>query len=64
MSWFEIDEVLAGLRILGLGMAGIAVTTSLFILLTYLLRRAFPPKPESEPGEGAGRPAGTRSNEE
>jgi len=48
MDRVNTEVVLAGLRILGWGMAGILVTTSLFMLLIYVLRRAFPPKPEAE----------------
>ncbi len=48
MNGFDGEVVLQGLRILGWGMAGILVTTILFMLLTYLLRRAFPPKLEPD----------------
>ncbi len=40
----DLDVVNASLRVLGLGMAGILATTAVFILLTFVLRRAFPAK--------------------
>ena len=48
MAGLKIDVVLAGLKVMGLGMAGILVTTVLFMLLTYVLRRVFPPRPKPE----------------
>jgi hypothetical protein len=49
MAGLNVDVVVAGLKVMGLGMAGILATTVLFMLLTYVLRRVFPPPPK--PGE-------------
>lgn len=48
LEWFDQGTVLASLRVLGLGMAGILATSALFMLLTVALRRAFPPPREPE----------------
>ena len=48
MAGPNVDVVLAGLKVMGLGMAGILATTVLFMLLTYVLRRVFPPRPKAE----------------
>jgi hypothetical protein len=49
MAGQSVDIVLAGFKVMGLGMAGILATTVLFMLLTYVLRRVFPQPPK--PGE-------------
>jgi hypothetical protein len=46
----DTEVVLAGLRVLGWGLVGILATTGIFILFTYLLRRAFPPGSENPGG--------------
>jgi hypothetical protein len=51
MAGLNVDVVLAGLKVMGLGMAGILATTALFMLLAYVLRRVFPPRPKPEETE-------------
>ncbi len=50
MSWWNPETVLASLRVLTLGMGGVLATSVLFILLTVLLRWAFPPPRQEEGG--------------
>lgn len=49
LGGFDSVTVAATLRLLGLGMLGILATAVLFMLLTVVLRRAFPPA--REPGD-------------
>ncbi len=50
MNWGSSGVVVESLRVLGLGMAGILATSVLFMLLTVVLRRAFPPASETVRG--------------
>ncbi|MDI6824851.1 MAG: hypothetical protein QME93_08640 [Bacillota bacterium] len=51
MARINWDTVLASLRVMGLGMAGIMLTALSFWGAIAILRRAFPPRP----GEGSPR---------
>ncbi|MEW5935759.1 MAG: hypothetical protein AB1816_19430 [Bacillota bacterium] len=51
VAWINWDTVLASLRVMGLGMAGIMLTALAFWGAIAILRRAFPPRP----GEGSPR---------
>ncbi len=46
LAWFPTGNVLAALRVMAWGMAGILATTAAMMLVTMALRRAFPAPPE------------------
>lgn len=47
VAWADWDTVLASLRVMGAGMAGIMLTALAFWGAIALLRRVFPPGPET-----------------
>lgn len=58
VPWVNWDTVLASLRVMGWGMAGIMVTALAFWGAIVMLRRAFPPR-----GATGETPPGSRADE-